>query len=768
LLDLISLPESSTDSLSPRISSSATLSSSSPPATVDARDLLAQFASTGQQEPFEEVVRRYGGMVFNLCFEVTGNRHDAEDAVQAAFLSLAVQAKSGQSVQAIGPWLQQVARRMSLDINRSRRRRKNREERHGETWERRMSDVRADGNGGSGSHGNPASAAGWEELRTIVQQELAKLPPKYRMPLILHYFGGLSREEMARELNCRANTLGVRLHRGREMLSKRLAKRGVALSGVVMGVIMTEVVRSIVTERLVSSTAHAAVLLSAGHPYACGVVAPQIVAMAQTAGRALANAKLRFGAILALLAGGAAAAGGQVLSHGNWTFSRPGNWGLDRVYKWLFNPPSLPTRVVDATDQKRGTPVADHMITAPTPGIAPRAAETRTVTAPIPIYRIDWSAWGVQLPSNPATPQPFTVSPVVNGDPPGRSIPRPVIRAINTPTVAFAAPGVRGGGNANNDGGGSSKVAVKNKQTNTSDGLSNEGVATNNDNQTNPAPKDKAPDRGGVKHPLNDTNVVKQDSPKPSSFVPRTDNATHYTPPPQAQPPPEPTPIQPQFTPIPVDPPPPIMGPPTGDLHVSSHGRLDLPPIAVEKGTHTYTWGGTNDPATLTLVNSARLTFHDVRQDDASVGISLLALDREDIPALPPQHHFIGVWSFDQHDLTADGGMDLLVRYDDVLAAEKGLSEDVLKLWVFNGQWERLDFDPTFLRDSLDHTLFVHTDATDVTYFAVSAPEPATMGMIAAGLSFLTLGRRRRRRSPSNTSGHPKMDGSGTALNSTR
>src|SRR5206468_10407863 len=129
-----------------------------------------------------------------------------------------------------------------LDINRSRRRRKNREERHGEAWERRMSDARADGSGGSGSHGNPASAAGWEELRTIVQQELAELPPKYRMPLILHYFGGLSRDEMARELNCRANTLGVRLHRGREMLSKRLAKRGVTLSGVVMGVIMTGVV----------------------------------------------------------------------------------------------------------------------------------------------------------------------------------------------------------------------------------------------------------------------------------------------------------------------------------------------------------------------------------------------------------------------------------------------------------------------------------------------------------------------------------------------
>jgi len=103
------------------------------------------------------------------------------------------------------------------------------------------------------------------------------------------------------------------------------------------------------------------------------------------------------------------------------------------------------------------------------------------------------------------------------------------------------------------------------------------------------------------------------------------------------------------------------------------------------------------------------------------------------------------MWSFDQSDLTAAGGMDLLVRYDDALAAEKGLNEHVLKLWKYDGQWERLDFDPTFLRDPLNHTLFVHTDATGVTYFAVSAPEPTTTGLVLSGLVLTTLRRRRQR-----------------------
>src|SRR4051794_41743400 len=129
-------------------------------AAAEARDLLADFAATGRQEPFEEIVRRYGAMVFNLCYEVTGNRHDAEDAVQAAFLSLAVQSKSGTPVHAIGPWLQQVARRMSLDINRSRKRRKNREAIHGESWETRMTDARADGSGGGGGARRPPTQNG--------------------------------------------------------------------------------------------------------------------------------------------------------------------------------------------------------------------------------------------------------------------------------------------------------------------------------------------------------------------------------------------------------------------------------------------------------------------------------------------------------------------------------------------------------------------------------------------------------------------------------
>jgi hypothetical protein len=176
-----------------------------------------------------------------------------------------------------------------------------------------------------------------------------------------------------------------------------------------------------------------------------------------------------------------------------------------------------------------------------------------------------------------------------------------------------------------------------------------------------------------------------------------------------------------------------------------NHGRLDLPAIAIHQGDGTYTWGGSAEDEKLTLVNSARMSFVGA-QNDAVVKIALLALDRTDTPAFPTDHHLVGMWSFDQPNLTATGGMDLLVRYDDALAAAKGLDENVLKLWKYDGQWERLDFDPTFVRDPANHTLFVHMDTTGVSYFAVSAPEPGSLLMLSVGLGLLGMRRRRPRR----------------------
>ncbi len=96
--------------------------------------------------------------------------------------------------------------------------------------------------GGNGHLVNPADKPGTEELKTIMMEELNQLPAKYRLPLVMHYFGGLSREQMAEQLGCNPSTLGVRVHRGKAMLGTRLAKRGIAISAVVMGVMLQHLV----------------------------------------------------------------------------------------------------------------------------------------------------------------------------------------------------------------------------------------------------------------------------------------------------------------------------------------------------------------------------------------------------------------------------------------------------------------------------------------------------------------------------------------------
>jgi RNA polymerase sigma factor (sigma-70 family) len=172
-----------------------------------AQQLLEEFRVSGSNEPFEEIVRRYAAMVFGVCLRVTGDKHDAEDATQAVFLSLALQARTSRQITYVGPWLQTVAHRLALDVKKSKTRRKRREEKLAEQTRHANGNGNGRHNGAGGAFGggngyrmNPADAPGAEELKHIMMQELNQLPAKYRVPLVMHYFGGLSREQMAEQL----------------------------------------------------------------------------------------------------------------------------------------------------------------------------------------------------------------------------------------------------------------------------------------------------------------------------------------------------------------------------------------------------------------------------------------------------------------------------------------------------------------------------------------------------------------------------------------
>ncbi|MGE5612017.1 MAG: RNA polymerase sigma factor, partial [Bacillota bacterium] len=302
-----------------------------------AQELLAEFKATGREEPFEEIVRRYAGMVYHVCLQVTKNNHDAEDVTQAVFLTLAVQAKTSKEIRCLGPWLQQVGHRLALDLRKSKKRRQAREEKHSLIQQ----------------YTNPCyeqpAPLDQEELRFIINEELNKLPAKYRLPLVLYYFGGLSRDAMAKELHLKVGTLGARLHRGRAMLGTRLAERGVLMAEGSLSMALMYSVQSTITDALIANTCQAATQYVACGDLNVGVLPIQVVGLVKNAVRAAILAKLKTLGIVLLVAGTAVAAGAEVVSR-----SRPLDLHLnlpselgDRVLP-LLQPIPIP-RFSDAT-----------------------------------------------------------------------------------------------------------------------------------------------------------------------------------------------------------------------------------------------------------------------------------------------------------------------------------------------------------------------------------------------------------------------------------
>jgi hypothetical protein len=81
--------------------------------------------------------------------------------------------------------------------------------------------------------GIPAAAennAAWDELGTVLHDEVNRLPEKYRIPVILSHFEGMSYEEVAQLLDWPVAKVKRRLSRARDLLCSRLMSRGLVLS----------------------------------------------------------------------------------------------------------------------------------------------------------------------------------------------------------------------------------------------------------------------------------------------------------------------------------------------------------------------------------------------------------------------------------------------------------------------------------------------------------------------------------------------------------
>jgi RNA polymerase sigma-70 factor (ECF subfamily) len=243
--------------------------------------LLERFLAERQEAAFEVLVRRHGPMVLGVCRRILSNVHDAEDAFQAAFLVLIRKGPSLQPRQTLGNWLYGVAYHAALKARAAR-------------WKRRAKERQA-------AAMNRSEAAREEiagDLLPLLDQELNRLPDKYREAVVLCELEGKTREEAARRLGLPVGTLSGRLTTARRILARRLTRRGVTLSSAALATVLApSVVSASVPPALLGSTLKAAAAVAAGQA-AISVVSTEVAALTHGMLKSMLLAKLKLTATL--------------------------------------------------------------------------------------------------------------------------------------------------------------------------------------------------------------------------------------------------------------------------------------------------------------------------------------------------------------------------------------------------------------------------------------------------------------------------------------
>ncbi len=258
--------------------------------------LLDDFVGRRDEASFEVLVWRHGTMVLELCRRILRDDHEAEDAFQATFLVLARKAGSIGKRESVGSWLYKVAYRVAL---------------------------RARARGNRGPDELPADLPApegaddllWRDLRPVLDEEIHRLPEKYRTPFVLCYLEGHTNEEAAEQIGCPKGTVLSRLARGRECLRSRLTRRGLTVSAAGLVTVLSQnAAPAAVPAALVSPTVRAAIAFAAGKA-ASTLVPSSVAALTEGVLRSLFLTKLKI-ALTTLLAVAVVAPGAGLIARG--------------------------------------------------------------------------------------------------------------------------------------------------------------------------------------------------------------------------------------------------------------------------------------------------------------------------------------------------------------------------------------------------------------------------------------------------------------------
>ncbi len=248
--------------------------------------LLEGFVARRDEAAFEALVRRHGPMVWGVCRRVLRNDADAEDAFQATFLVLVKKAASVARPAALGNWLYGVAHKTALKA-------------------RAMSNVRRSRERRAAEAPRPSAPEDvWQHLQPLLDDELSRLLDKYRTAVVLCDLEGRTLKQAAGQLGCPPGTVASRLARGRALLARRLALRGVTLTGGALAAALgVNAAPACVPAPVVASTVKAAALAAAGQAVTAAAASARVAALTEGVLRIMLLNKLKWAAVLVAVTG---------------------------------------------------------------------------------------------------------------------------------------------------------------------------------------------------------------------------------------------------------------------------------------------------------------------------------------------------------------------------------------------------------------------------------------------------------------------------------
>jgi RNA polymerase sigma factor (sigma-70 family) len=250
--------------------------------SVSDTQLLQRFVSQRDETAFEVLVWRHAGLVLNVCARWLPQSQDTEDVFQATFLALARKAGSVANGKALGGWLARVAYRVVLRLR-----------------ARTARDAPSAPNCFDPAAPEVADRGVGSDLRPVLDEEIRRLPEKYRVPVVLCYLEGRTTQEAAQVVGCARGTICSRLSWARQRLRDRLNRRGLAMSTAALVSVLAPGTASAV---LVSATVKAAVAFTSNQS-AARVLPGRAVTLAEGVLRNMLLTKVKMTAAIILVLG---------------------------------------------------------------------------------------------------------------------------------------------------------------------------------------------------------------------------------------------------------------------------------------------------------------------------------------------------------------------------------------------------------------------------------------------------------------------------------